>query len=77
MQPRNFGRPWVVFDANNRDHRFWFQEFLARSSWGQCPVRFVMNEECESASLVGLMQTQLLNYYTNREFGQTKVDKAA
>ena len=40
-----YGRPWVVFDAKNREHREWFAEFNKSGAWGKCPVRFVVNDD--------------------------------
>jgi len=71
-----FSRPWVKFDVSNRDHRRWYTEFLQNNAWGQCPVRFVIEDE-GGANLLGLMQTRMIEFYTNKEFGQIKIDKAA
>jgi hypothetical protein len=61
------GRPYTIFDASNRKHRQWFAEFQENGSWGQCPVRFVIEEH---GALVPVIQRQLIEYYTNREFGK-------
>jgi hypothetical protein len=53
------GRPWVVFDAKNKDHRRWFAEFNKSAQWGKCPVRFVVNED----------QRELIQFYVDKEFG--------
>ena len=62
-----FGRPFVVFDAHNKNHRKYFAEFQANHSWGQCPVRFVIDDE--NGDLVTMIQRKLIDYYTRREFG--------
>ena len=62
-----FGRPFVVFDAHNKNHRKYFAEFQAKRSWGQCPVRFVIDDE--NGDLVTMIQRKLIDYYTRREFG--------
>jgi hypothetical protein len=38
-------RPFVVFDPANKDHRTWFAEFNASAKWGNCPVRFVVEDD--------------------------------
>jgi hypothetical protein len=62
-----FGRPFVVFDARNKNHRKYFAEFQANRSWGNCPVRFVIDDE--NGDLVTMIQRKLIDYYTKREFG--------
>lgn len=61
-----YGRPWVVFDANNKDHREWFAKFQERRTWGDCPVRFVVDQDY--GDLLTQIQRQLINYYVHREF---------
>jgi hypothetical protein len=62
------GRPWTVFDAHNRQHRQWFAEFQKRRSWGQCPVRFIIPDDC--GDLLSMIQNRLIEYYTGEEFGE-------
>lgn len=64
-----FGRPWVVFDANNRDHRLWFADFNKNLSWSQCPVRFVVNDD--HGDLITMIQRELIQYYVDKEFKKT------
>jgi hypothetical protein len=59
-----FGRPWVVFDATNKDPRRWFAEFNKNSSWAHCPVRFVVDD----GDLITMIQRHLIQYYVDREF---------
>lgn len=61
-----FGRPWVVFDASNKDHRRWFAEFNINQTWSHCPVRFVVDED--HGDLVTMIQRRLIQYYVDREF---------
>jgi hypothetical protein len=61
-----FGRPWVVFDASNKDHRKWFAEFNKNSSWAHCPVRFVVDDD--HGDLITMIQRHLIQYYVDREF---------
>jgi hypothetical protein len=62
------GRPYVVFDPTNKDHRRWFAEFQRRSSWGHCPVRFVIDDD--NGDLITMIQRRLIQYYVDREFKQ-------
>jgi hypothetical protein len=61
------GRPWVVFDAENKDHRRWFADFNQTGAWGRCPVRFVVNED--HGDLITMIQRELIRFYVDREFG--------
>ena len=61
------GRPWVVFDPTLESHRQWFAEFQARRSWGHCPVRFIVDDN--AGDLLTMIQRKLIDYYTNKEFG--------
>jgi hypothetical protein len=61
------GRPWVVFDAKNKDHRRWFADFNQTGAWGRCPVRFVVNED--HGDLITMIQRELIRFYVDREFG--------
>jgi len=62
------GRPWVVFDAKNKQHRRWYAEFQAKRTWGRCPVRFIVTDD--QGDLITLIQRRLNQYYTEREFGE-------
>jgi hypothetical protein len=64
------GRPWVVFDAHNQQHRKWFAEFQRTRSWGHCPVRFISDDA--AADLLTMIQRRLIDYYTAKEFGSRK-----
>ncbi len=68
-----FGRPWVVFDANNKDHRRWFAEFNKNLSWKNCPVRFVVNED--HGDLITQIQRSLIQFYVDKEFGTEQEPK--
>jgi len=67
------GRPWVVFDATNKNHRQWFADFNRTAQWGKCPVRFVVNED--HGDLITQIQRELIQYYVDREFGTEKSPK--
>jgi len=62
-----YGRPWVVFDAKNREHRQWFAEFNKSGAWGSCPVRFVVNDD--HGDLITQIQRELIQFYVDKEFG--------
>jgi len=68
-----WGRPWVVFDVTNKQHRRWFAEFQRNRTWGHCPVRFVVDEE--QGELIVMMQRQMINYYISKEFKETNDSK--
>jgi hypothetical protein len=61
-----FGRPWVVFNPVNRDHRKWFAEFQKSGTWGRCPVRFVVNDD--HGDLLTMIQRDLIKHYVGKEF---------
>ena len=63
-----FGRPYVIFDPQNKDHRRWFHEFQMRSTWGHCPVRFIIPDD--HGDLVTMCQRRLIDYYVSKEFGK-------
>lgn len=62
------GRPWVAFDANNKQHRLWYAEFVKHGTWGRCPVRFIVSDD--HGDLLTMIQRRLNQYYTEREFGK-------
>lgn len=62
-----FGRPFVAFEPDNRQHRQWFAEFQKFGTWGRCPVRFICPDE--HGDLVTLIQRKLIAYYVDQEFG--------
>ena len=62
-----YGRPWVVFDAQNKEHREWFAEFNKSGAWGKCPVRFVVNDD--HGDLITQIQRELIQFYVDKEFG--------
>jgi hypothetical protein len=59
-------RPFVVFDPENKDHRTWFADFNRSTKWGNCPVRFVVEDD--NGNLVSMIQRRLIQYYVNKEF---------
>lgn len=69
------GRPWVVFNPYNKEHRKWFADFNQNGAWGRCPVRFVVNED--HGDLITQIQRELIQFYVDKEFrnGLGKVSK--
>ena len=61
-----FGRPYVAFDPENKDHRRHYHNFVIKQSWGSCPVRFMCPDD--HGDLVTMMQRALIEYYSKREF---------
>jgi hypothetical protein len=64
------GRPWVAFDATNKEHRTWFAEFRKLGTWGQCPVRFIIPDD--HGDLITMIQRRLIDYYVSQEFGDSE-----
>jgi hypothetical protein len=60
------GRPYVVFDPTNRQHRAYYHQFVKTASWGGCPVRFVVPED--HGDLLTMIQRSLIKFYVEREF---------
>jgi hypothetical protein len=62
-----YGRPYVIFDAKNKDHRRWFADFNKTGAWGRCPVRFVVDDD--HGDLITQIQRTLIQFYVDKEFG--------
>jgi hypothetical protein len=69
-----YNRPLVAFDANNKEHRHFYAEFVKTSSWGSCPVRFIVTED-HGGDLISMIKNRLINYYVEREFQINKKKK--
>jgi hypothetical protein len=67
------GRPYIVFDASNKDHRQWFADFNKSGAWGTCPVRFVVDND--HGDLVTMIQRLLIQFYVDKEFGTVEHPK--
>ena len=65
-----YGRPWLVFDANNRQHRRYYYDFVKSGTWGRCPYRFVVADD--QGDLITMIQRTLIKYYVEREFTVAK-----
>ena len=69
-----YARPLVAFDANNKQHRRWYHEFVESNGWGHCPVRFIVPDSTGS-DLVKIITRQLIEYYVSKEFVAKKPQK--
>jgi len=63
-----FNRPWVQFDASNKEHRKIFNQFKRTMSWGHNPYRFILPED-PGFDLVSVLDKAVLSYYMDKEFG--------
>jgi hypothetical protein len=67
-------RPWVAFDASNKEHRRYYAEFLKLNTWGHCPVRFIVEDD-HGMDLPTMMRNKLCEYYVAQEFKGEKPNK--
>lgn len=58
-------RPLVLFDASNKLHRQWANEFVKNGNWRGCPVRFAVEDDY--GNLIGHIQRQLIMWYAEQE----------
>jgi hypothetical protein len=63
----SFGRPYVEFDVRNKEHRRHFTQYLQTNAWGECPYRFFLPGKIIA---IAAMRQEMLEYYTNKEFGK-------
>ena len=64
------GRPFIVFDPADEQHREYYYEFVKEGTWGRCPYRFVVPED--HGNLVTMIQRSLVTYYVESEFKRPK-----
>ena len=67
-------RPWVAFDASNKEHRRYYAQFLKVNTWGHCPVRFIVEGD-HGMDLPTMMRNKLCEYYVQQEFRRENLDK--
>lgn len=61
-------RPWTAFDPSNKQHRHWYYHFVKNSSWGRCPVRFIVPDD--HGDLITMIQRSLIKHYVEQEFSK-------
>jgi hypothetical protein len=61
-----FSRPYVIFDPLNKDHRSYYYKFVKTSSWGSCPVRFIVTDD--HGDSITMIQRSLVSFYVGKEF---------
>ena len=66
-----YARPLVAFDADNKEHRRFYYQFVQTRSWGHCPVRFIV-PEATGSDLIKMIQNEMIAYYVNKEFAGNK-----
>ena len=59
-------RPWIAFDAANKQHRRYYKDFVEKRTWGGCPVRFTLDEE--SGDVISMIERDLARFYLAKEF---------
>jgi hypothetical protein len=64
------GRPFIVFNPADEEHREYYYEFVKEGTWGRCPYRFVVPED--HGNLVTMIQRSLVTFYVNQEFGRKR-----
>jgi hypothetical protein len=64
----------VAFDAENKEHRRYYAEFVKFQTWGHCPVRFLVTDE-HGMDLPTMIRNKLCEYYVDQEFKREKLDK--
>ena len=69
-----YSRPWVAFDAHNKEHRRYYAEFVKFQTWGRCPVRFIVTDD-HGMDLPTMIKNKLCEYYVNQEFKGEKLEK--
>jgi hypothetical protein len=67
-------RPWTAFDPTNRQHRQWYYQYVKNSSWGLCPVRFIVPDD--HGDLITMIQRSLIKHYVEQEFSKTAQAKS-
>jgi hypothetical protein len=67
-------RPWVAFDAANKEHRRYYAEFLKFDTWGRCPVRFIVTDN-HGMDLPTMIRNKLCEYYVTQEFKRENLEK--
>lgn len=69
-----YSRPWVAFDVQNKEHRRYYAEYLKFSTWGRCPVRFIVTDE-HGMDLPTMIRNKLCEFYVQQEFKGENLEK--
>jgi hypothetical protein len=67
------GRPFVIFDPANKEHRAEYYKFVKTGMWGHCPYRFVITDD--QGDVVTMIQRKLIAYYVSKEFDTKSIKK--
>lgn len=59
--------PPVIFDVTSHEHRQMYNNFRTNNTWKGAP-RFVLEEQF--MSVPAMIESKMLAYYMEREFGQ-------
>lgn len=62
-----YGRPTVVFDVKNKQHRKMAHQFLKNRSWRECPVQFAL--PIGEDNVYTMIMRLMTEYYSQKEFG--------
>lgn len=62
-----YGRPTVVFDVKNKQHRKMAHQFLKIRSWKECPVQFAL--PIGEDNVYTMIMRLMTEYYSQKEFG--------
>lgn len=68
-----YGRPTVMFDVKNKQHRQWAWEFMKRRSWGGCPVRFAL--PIGEDNVYTMSMRLMTRHYAQKEFGELPINE--
>lgn len=68
-----YGRPMVVFDVQNKEHRRMAHHFLKTRTWRDCPVQFAL--PIGEDNVYTMIMRLMTEFYTQREFGPLPVDE--
>lgn len=59
-------RPTVIFNVEDRDHRYWAYKFVTERKWSDCPYVFAIpNSE---NNVYSMLCRELAEYYSDLEF---------
>lgn len=63
-------RPTVIFDVNDKEHRYWAHQFVTKMSWTECPYVFAISSN--SSDVYSMICRELAEYYSRQEFDVAK-----